>query len=143
MCARRVLFCSSLVVAIFSAVGCGSSVKDPLEANLDKNGVAKAFAGTWVADVDFGTSPNGSKNLAHYEVTFNLNPTTYSHGTYKHSPSGDEGSWTVLEVRRNSNGTYSGRAEGPTPGKWEFAEMTKTAFTQDAGGSLKIKWTRK
>jgi hypothetical protein len=143
MCARHVLFCSSLVVAIFSAVGCGSSVKDPLEANLDKNGVAKAFAGTWVADVDFGTSPNGQKDTKHYELTFTLNPTSYSNGTFTHQPSGVEGSWTVLETRRDSNGGYSGRAEGPTPGKWDFAELSKSTFTQNAGGGLKIKWTRK
>jgi len=143
MCARRILFFSSLAAAILMIAGCGSSVKDPLEANLDKNGVAKAFAGTWVADVDFGTSPNGQKDTKHYELTFNLEPTKYTHGKFKYEPDGNEGDWTVLNTRRASNGTYGGEMDWPKPGKWEFADMTTTTFTQDAGGGLKITWKRK
>jgi hypothetical protein len=140
---EKSLLAFSLTTAVLLSAGCGSSVKDPLDAALDKNGVAKAFSGTWVADVDFGTSPNGEKDTKHYELTFNLNPTKYTHGTFKYEPDGNEGPWTVLDAHRASNGTYGGQMDWPTPGKWDFSEMTKTTFTQDAGGGLMIKWHRK
>jgi hypothetical protein len=147
-------------IAVVACVGCsggGQSVKDALPPDLDKNGVAKALAGTWETTVDFGAKPDGSEDKTTYRYTFVFMPDKWKHGSFTRKPSG-QGDWTLLESEKESDGTYRGRiqifdtrdgpesqlANGPNSGRREFEKMTATTFEEvrQIGGRDNFVWKK-
>ena len=84
--------------------------KDLLPSGLNKNDIAKQFAGTWRYSSKEHLNNDGTTTSSSYLTKFTLRPTKMDHGTYEKIGERDymmaRGTWSLWDETENPDGTY-------------------------------------
>ena len=105
-------------------VGCGTNAtsendtppskiaNDLLPSGLNKNDLAKIFAGTWRYSTEKHLNNDGTTESLDYSTLFTFRPTKTDHGTYEKIGERDymaRGTWSFWDETENPDGTYDGK----------------------------------
>lgn len=113
---------SVLWIALLPAlIGCGTNAtsendtrpskiaNDVLPSGLNKNDLAKQFAGTWRYSTEKLLNNDGTTTSFDYLTKFSFRPTKMDHGTYEKIGGTDymaRGTWSFWDETENPDGTY-------------------------------------
>lgn len=114
---KRVTLGFAAVISLCAFWGCvdPGSGGAKLPPGLDRNGLAKALAGTWISE-NTTTNPDGSVDRSEYKYVFVFSPDKEDHGDFEYWSSstsyGGDGQWKLLHkgkwsVRYDSVGERS------------------------------------